>query len=121
MHRTVLHFLDDIKDAIDKIQTYTAGTSYEKFLADQKTKDAVVRNFEIIGEAVKNLPEEFKSRHPSVAWKQVAGLRDVMAHGYYRVDYEVLWGVITDILPGFKTEIAKILRLETLREKKSQK
>ena len=121
MHRTALHFLDDIREAIDKIQTYTAGISYKMFLADHKTKDAVVRNFEIIGEAVKNLPEELKSRHPSVAWKQIAGLRDVMAHGYYRVDYEVLWGVITEILPGFKTDCAKILRLEALREKKSHK
>jgi uncharacterized protein with HEPN domain len=93
--------------------------SYEQFLADRKTRDAVVRNFEVIGEGTKNLPEELKARYPAVAWKRVAGLRDVVAHGYFRVDYEVLWGVIRDILPGFKTEIMRIIREERKREKES--
>jgi len=75
----------------------------------------------IIGEATKNLPEDLKARYPLVEWKRVAGLRDIIAHGYYRVDYEVLWGIITDTLPGFKTEITKILREEKRREKELRK
>ena len=121
MRRSVLHFLDDIKEAVGNIEKYTVGMSYEQFLVDKRTQDAVIRNFEIIGEATKNLPEDLKARYPLVEWKRVAGLRDIIAHGYYRVDYEVLWGIITDTLPGFKTEITKILREEKRREKELRK
>jgi uncharacterized protein with HEPN domain len=119
MHRTTLHFLADIKEAVSNIEEYTKDMSYEQFFADRKTRDAVIRNFEIIGEWTKNLPEDLKARYPAVAWKRVAGLRDIVAHGYFRVDYEVLWGVIRDILPGFKIEITRITREESKREKKS--
>lgn len=117
MRRTSLHFLDDIKEAAGKIKKYTAGMSYDEFLQDIKTQDAVIRNFEIIGEATKNLPADFKDRYPAVEWKQVAGLRDVMAHGYYRVDFEVIWEIITDKLPGFRKDITKILKDEIRLEK----
>jgi len=59
----------------------------------------------------------FKTRYPSVAWKQVAGLRDILAHGYFCVDYEIVWGIITERIPSFKKDIAKILREEERREK----
>lgn len=121
MHRTVLHFLDDIKEAAGKIKKYTTGMTYEQFLKDPRTQDAVVRNFEIIGEATKNLPEDLKTRYPNVAWKQVAGLRDIMAHGYYRIDYETLWEIITTRIPGFRKDIVKILKEESQREEKVQK
>jgi uncharacterized protein with HEPN domain len=117
MRRTSLHFLDDIKEAAGKIKKYTAGMTYGEFIKDFKTQDAVIRNFEVIGEATKNLPADFKDRYPAVEWKQVAGLRDVMAHGYYRIDYEVIWEIITDKLPGFRKDIAKILKDEIQREK----
>lgn len=120
MHRTWLHFLDDIREAVESITTYTAGMTYEQFLADKKTQDAVVRNFEIIGEAIKNLPEDLKARYPSVAWKRISGLRDVISHGYFRVDNEVIWGLIAERIPGFKTEMANILAEETRREKESR-
>jgi uncharacterized protein with HEPN domain len=71
MRRSCLHFLDDIRDACGNILTYTRGMSYREFASDRLTQDAVIRNFEVIGEAVKNLPEEFRARYPSVAWKQV--------------------------------------------------
>jgi uncharacterized protein with HEPN domain len=117
MHRTSLHFLEDIKEAAGKIRKYTTGMSYEQFLADQKTQDAVIRNFLVIGEATKNLSADIKDRYPGVEWKQVAGLRDVMAHGYYRIDYEVIWEIITSRLPGFRKDIGKILKEEIRREK----
>jgi uncharacterized protein with HEPN domain len=121
MRRTSLHFLDDIREAARNIRKYTAGMSYEQFLADRRTRDAVIRNFEVIGEATKNLPDDVKDRYPGVAWKTVAGLRDIVAHGYYRIDYEVIWGIITDRLPGFGRDIAKILKEESRREKESRK
>lgn len=116
MRRTSLHFLEDIREAVGNIRKYTAEMTYEEFLADRRTQDAVVRNFEIIGEATKNLPEDLKSRYPEVAWRQVAGLRDIMAHGYFRVDYETLWEIIETRIPGFKKDIARILREERKRE-----
>ena len=81
----------------------------------------MVRNFEIIGEAVKNLPDNVKTRYPDVAWKQVAGLRDIMAHGYYRIDYETLWEIITTRIPGFRKDISKILKEESQREDEAQR
>jgi uncharacterized protein with HEPN domain len=101
MRRSHLHFLDDIKEAAGNIQKYTKGMSYRQFLSDRLTQDAVIRNFLVIGEVTKNLPEDLKARYPSVAWKQIAGLRDVMAHGYFRIDYEVVWGIVTERIPGF--------------------
>ncbi|MFZ1897304.1 DUF86 domain-containing protein [Methanoregula sp.] len=121
MHRSYLHFLDDIREATGKIRDYTEGMTYHEFLKDQKTQDAVIRNFEIIGEATKNLPDDLKERYPAIAWKQVAGFRDIIAHGYFRIDFEVLWGIVTERLPEFKKEIAKVLREETKREKEVRK
>ena len=121
MHRSYLHFLDDIKEAAGKIQDYTKEMSYEEFLADRRTQDAVIRNFEVIGEAIKNLPDTVKTRHPTVEWRQIAGLRDVIAHGYFHIDFEVIWEIVTDRIPEFKKNIAKILREETRREKEAQK
>jgi len=116
MHRTSLHFLDDIKEAAGKIRKYTTGMTYEEFLADEKTQDAVIRNFEVIGEATKNLPTELRNRYSAVEWRQVAGLRDVMAHGYYRIDRQIVWEIVTEKIPGFRKDILKIIREETKRE-----
>lgn len=119
MLRTVLQYLDDILEAARNIGEDTEGLSYSEFIADRRRRDAVVRNFEIIGEATKKLPDDLKVRYPSVAWKQVAGLRDVIAHGYFHIDYEILWGIITNTLPKFKTELTKIKKTEKQKEKES--
>ena len=74
--------LDDIRISIEKIQRYTAGLDEASFLADEKTIDAVVRNLEIIGEVAKQLPAEFKKRHPAIAWTQIAGLRNRIVHAF---------------------------------------
>ncbi|MHB8163616.1 MAG: HepT-like ribonuclease domain-containing protein [Methanoregula sp.] len=121
MHRTALQYLDDILEAARNIGEDTQGLSYSEFTADRRRRDAVVRNFEIIGEATKKLPDELKARYPSVAWKQVAGLRDVIAHGYFHIDYEILWGIITNTLPKFKSEVTKIRKTEQQNEKESGK
>lgn len=117
MHRTSLHFLADMRDAAGKIEEYTRKMTYEQFLSDKKTQDAVVRNFEIIGEASKNLPEDLKTRYPAIAWKRIAGLRDIIAHGYFRVDYETLWDVIIEILPQFRKDLTRIYSEEKKRER----
>ena len=121
MHRTELQFLDDILEAINNIEEDTVGIPFHTFDADRRRKDAVIRNFEIIGEASKKLSEDLKLRYPMVPWKRVAGLRDVISHGYFRVDYELIWGVITKTLPDFKIAIVKIRKEEKRREKECMK
>ena len=92
-----LFFLKDIQNSLNKILKYTDNINFEQFLTDDKTKDAVERNFEIIGEAVKNLTEEFKSNYSDIPFKQIAGMRDKLIHDYFGVDYEIIWTTIKNI------------------------
>jgi len=102
-------YLEDIKNSIEKIEKYVSDTDFEKFSRDEKTIDAVVRNLEIIGEAVNNLPEEIKSENPDIPWKEAIGMRNKVIHEYFGVDDEILWKTATDDLPAFKEQISKLL------------
>jgi uncharacterized protein with HEPN domain len=86
MPRDFRLYLQDIFDACRKIREYTLSRDFESFKADSRTFDAVLRNLEIIGEAVKNVPEEVRDRNPQIAWKKIAGLRIILAHAYFAVD-----------------------------------
>jgi uncharacterized protein with HEPN domain len=88
------------------------GCPFRNSVPIKRLKDAVIRNFEIIGEATKNLPVDLRDRYPAVEWRQVAGLRDVMAHRYYRVDLDILWEIIQQKIPALRREIGKILKEE---------
>lgn len=101
-------YLDDINDSISKIEGYIIGLDFEKFSGDFKTIDAVVRNLEIIGEAVNNLPEEIKSQNPEISWKEAVGMRNKILHEYFGVDESILWKTITEDLPIFKEQIVKL-------------
>lgn len=85
--------LEDILEAGNKILSFTAGMSFDDFLADDKTVDAVVRNFEIIGEAANRVPEEFKTDHPEIEWRRMVGLRNRIIHEYFGIDYETVWKI----------------------------
>jgi uncharacterized protein with HEPN domain len=92
--------IEDMLAAIGKIERYTAGMSQESFRQDEKTVDAVVRNVEILGEAARQMPEDFAARHPNVPWRQIAGLRNRIVHDYVGLDLEIIWQVIQhDLLP----------------------
>lgn len=108
--RNPIFFLEDIKLSTCKILEYTKNMSFSDFENDTKTIDAVVRNFEIIGEAVKNLPDEIKDKYPSVPFKQIAGMRDKLIHDYFGVDYEIVYKTIKDKLSEFKKQIEKIIK-----------
>lgn len=119
MHRTELQYLDDIFQAICNIEEDTEGITFDEYCHDRRRKDAIIRNFEIIGEVTKKVSEDLKVHYPDVAWKRITGLRDVIIHGYFNVDYEIIWGIIKNTLPGFKEEIIRIRDEESQREKNS--
>lgn len=105
--------LDDILVACQRILTYTGGLSLSELRADQKTIDAVVRNLEIIGEAIKKLPAEVRNRHPDVPWKRIAGLRDILIHEYFGIDLDIIWDVVETKLPSLAERVAAILSAES--------
>jgi uncharacterized protein with HEPN domain len=89
----------DLSNATQRIGDYLRGMSFREFERDTKTQDAVIRNLEIIGEAVKLLSEEFKRKHPEVPWKQMVGMRDVIIHRYFGAALDIVWRVATKDLP----------------------
>jgi uncharacterized protein with HEPN domain len=107
--RTDLDFVQDIQEASRRIASYTAEMSYETFLADTKTQDAVVRNLEIIGEAAKNLTEDLRNQHSEIPWKSLAGVRDKLIHHYFGVNFDIVWQIVTVELPQVAAPLTKIL------------
>lgn len=111
--RSYIDFLEDIQNSIDVIENYIDDMNYEQFKSDRRTVDAVVRNFEIIGEAARNLPEDFKDRYDSVKWRGVVNFRNVMIHDYFRVNTGRVWDTIDKNLPQLKQQIDLIIKKET--------
>ncbi len=91
------------------IASYIEGYDYERFKNDTKTIDAVIRNFEIIGEASKNLHETIKEKYPDIPWKEMYYLRNKVSHEYFGVDYEIIWDIATNYLPENKFQIDRII------------
>src|SRR3989338_4283152 len=100
--------LEDILECIGQIEEYTDRISFSEFDEDIKTQDACLRRIEIIGEAVKNLPHEFRALHPDIPWKQFAGMRDVLIHEYAGVILERVWNTIKEDIPILKKYIQSI-------------
>ena len=92
-------FLLDIIEAIRRIELYTKELSYADFLEKMETQDAVVRNFEIIGEPVKNISKTLKAKNKDIQWKEIAGMRDKIIHFYFGVNWDVVWKAAKDSLP----------------------
>lgn len=102
-------YLKDILAAMQSIESFVAGMDENAFRADDKTASAVVRKLEIIGEAVKCIPEGVKQGHPTVPWREMAGMRDKLIHAYFGVDYSLVWRMIRERLPMIEPEIRKML------------
>ena len=102
-------YLEDILEATRKITSYTANLSKAAFLEDEKTFDAVVRNLEVIGEAVKKLPEDIRAQHPSLEWKKMAGLRDILIHEYFGLDSEIVWDIVKNKVPPLNQAVRAML------------
>jgi len=103
--RDVALLIEDIISAIGKIERYSAGLSREGFLADEKTIDAVARNLEIIGEAARNVPDDFAAAHPEVPWQRIAGLRNRIVHDYFGLDLDIIWQILQADLPQLKSQL----------------
>jgi uncharacterized protein with HEPN domain len=108
--RTDLLYLEDITISMERITQYTEGFSLTSFKKDSKTVDAVIRNFEIIGEAAKKLSEELKNQNPDVPWKEMYYLRNRVMHEYFGIDYEIIWDIATNYLPANKAIVDKIIK-----------
>ena len=109
MKRDYRLYLDDMLEAIGKIERYTEGLSYEQFRKDEKTIDAVITNFAIIGEAAKHIPAKIKKHCPEIPWKEMAGMRDKLVHEYFGIRLDVVWETITVRLPQLKNLIEELL------------
>jgi uncharacterized protein with HEPN domain len=109
VQRDPLVYLDDILQACRSIQRYTAGLTFERFTGNQMTIDAVVRNFQIVGEAAKNVPDDLRARLTQIDWRGVAGFRDVLVHRYFDVDLDLTWQIITDRVGPLAVAVEKFL------------
>lgn len=107
-----LLYLEDIDTAISRIEIYVTGMDFVSFKRDFKTVVAVIRNFEVIGEAAKNLSKAIKLRNPSVPWEKMYRLRNRVSHEYFGIDYEIIWEIIWKYLPKNKLDIERILEIE---------
>jgi uncharacterized protein with HEPN domain len=96
----------DILECIRRIEEFTSNMDFELFISDIKTQDAVVRNLEIIGEAVKSLTDEFNAEHPETSWREIGKLRDRLIHHYSGINYDVVWGIIQNDIPKLKNNIS---------------
>ncbi len=101
--------LEDICASVAKIKTYTAGMSDQQFYADDKTMDAVIRNFEIIGEAANRIPDELKDEYQKINWHKIRGFRNRIVHDYMGIDYEIVWEIICSDLDTLAQDIQEIV------------
>lgn len=102
-------YLQDILNSISKVEKYTRGLTYVEFSKDEKTIDAVIRNFEVIGEAARYVPKEIIAQYPDVPWEKMSSMRNKVLHEYFGVDLEILWQTIQEDLPELNKQIKDLL------------
>lgn len=113
MSRSVSDFLRHILEEADYLAEAASELSQEDFLADQTVQRAFVRSIEIVGEAAKKLPRDWRATHPDVDWGAMAGMRDRLIHGHFGVDYEIVWEVASRRLPQLRSAIARLIEAES--------
>lgn len=109
MSRNLQLYLADILTSCEKIQRYTQGMDCQQFITDERTFDAVARNLQIIGEAVKNLPDSLRSQSPETEWRKIAGLRDILAHAYFSIQPEIIWEIVDTKIAPLQIEVQRMM------------
>lgn len=109
MSNKIVIYLKHILDAIDLIEQYTKNKNFEDFKSSIQLQDSVIRRLEIIGEAVNNIPNEFKLQYEEIPWKEIVGMRNVLIHKYFGIDIGLTWKAIKEENPKLKTLIEKLL------------
>jgi uncharacterized protein with HEPN domain len=107
-----LEYLRHILAEVDYLIRHSHGFNKAEFLQDETLRRAFVRSVEVIGEAAKQMPDDFKQQYPQVEWRAMAGMRDRLIHGYFGVDYEIVWDVVTNKVPALRSKVEQILRQE---------
>jgi uncharacterized protein with HEPN domain len=102
--------IGDIIDAAEKIKEYTSNLSFENFISDSKTVDAVIRNFEIIGEAARRLPDEFKVSTSQIDWSRIIGFRNRIVHDYIGIDYKIVWRIVQNNIDDLINDLNELLK-----------
>lgn len=109
MNKDAVIFLKHILESINLIEKYTENITEEQFLQSVEKQDLVTRRLEIIGEAIRNLPEEFRDKHPQVSWNKAMATRNILIHHYFGINFKTVWDTVTISIPEFKKQIQKLL------------
>ena len=108
-NRTPILLIEDIIDSGNKILDYTNNLSFNDFINDSKTVDAVIRNFEIIGEAANRLPDDYKDSHQTIDWHRIRGFRNRIVHDYFGIDYAIVWEIKNSFLPSLISNLKALI------------
>jgi len=110
MTRDVRLYINDMLEALEKIEEYTENVSEDDFFEDTQLQDAIVRRIEILGESVKHIPQDIRDKYPEIPWRQISGMRDILTHEYFGINMSKVWKAITEDNPEIKENVLKIKR-----------
>ena len=115
--REFILYLEDMLQSMNRIEEYISDMDFRKFKLNYLVVDAIIRNFEIIGEASKNIPENIQDKYPEIPWKKMYGLRNLIAHEYFGIDYEMIWEITKKSLSQNRIDLTKIIKKEKVKIK----